>query len=92
MYRDRFNTYGARPRDQPSRGSMKTCIKNLRPRQPFEFRGIKPYIKIRIYFRHLAFDLFQKKVETLNGRLPLDDSSDFDDSVCVLIVMTRSII
>ena len=34
----------------------------------------------------------QQKVETLNGRLPLEDSSDFDDSVCVLIVMTRSII
>ena len=26
--------------------------------------------------------------ETLNRRLPLEDSSDFDDSVCVLIVMT----
>ena len=25
---------------------------------------------------------------TLNGRLPLEDSSVFDDSVCVLIVMT----
>ena len=31
-------------------------------------------------------------METLNGRLPLEDSSDFDDSVCVFIVMTRSFI
>ena len=30
-----------------------------------------------------------KKInETLNGRLPLEDSSVFDDAVCVLIVMT----
>ena len=29
-----------------------------------------------------------KKRQTLNGRLPLEDSSVFDDSVCVLIVMT----
>ena len=29
---------------------------------------------------------------TLNGCLPPEDSSDFDDSVCVLIVMTRSFI
>ena len=34
----------------------------------------------------------QLKSKTLNGRLPFEDSSDFDDSVCVLIVMTRSII
>ena len=26
--------------------------------------------------------------KTLNGRLPLEDSSDFDDPVLVLIVMT----
>ena len=31
---------------------------------------------------------FEKKGQTLNGRLPLEDSSVFDDSVCVLIVMT----
>ena len=29
-----------------------------------------------------------KKRQTLNGRLPPEDSSVFDDSVCVLIVMT----
>ena len=29
-----------------------------------------------------------QKNQTLNGRLPLEDSSDFDDSACVLIVMT----
>ena len=29
-----------------------------------------------------------EKRKTLNGPLPLEDSSDFDDSVCVLIVMT----
>ena len=32
------------------------------------------------------------KRQTLNGRLPLEDSSVFDDSVCVLIVMTWSIV
>ena len=31
---------------------------------------------------------FEKKRQTLNGRLPPEDSSVFDDSVCVLIVMT----
>ena len=30
--------------------------------------------------------------QTLNGRLPLEDSSVFDDPVLVGIVMTRSII
>ena len=35
---------------------------------------------------------FEKKRQTLNGRLPPEDSSVFDDSVWVLIVMTRSII
>ena len=41
------------------------------------------------------YRLWQKKREkpkTLNGRLPLEDSSVFDDSVLVLIVMTWSII
>ena len=28
------------------------------------------------------------QTKTLNGRLPLEDISDCDDSVCVLIVMT----
>ena len=31
---------------------------------------------------------FEKKRQTLNGRLPFEDGSVFDDSVCVLIVMT----
>ena len=35
---------------------------------------------------------FVEKSKTLNGRLPLEDSSDFDDSVCVLIVTARSIV
>ena len=30
----------------------------------------------------------KKQRQTLNGRLPPEDSSVFDDSVCVLIVMT----
>ena len=34
----------------------------------------------------------KKKRQTLNGRLPPEDSSVFDDSVCVLIVMTWSIV
>ena len=37
------------------------------------------------------YRLWQKKREktkTLNGRLPLEDSSVFDDPVLVLIVMT----
>ena len=33
-----------------------------------------------------------QKAETLNRRLALEDSFDFYDSVCVLIVLTRSII
>ena len=33
-----------------------------------------------------------KKLKTLNGRLPLEDSSDFDDPVLVFIVMTWSIV
>ena len=32
--------------------------------------------------------ILKKKRQTLNGRLPPEDSSVFDDSVCVLIVMT----
>ena len=34
----------------------------------------------------------REKTKTSNRRLPLEDSSDFDDSVCVLILMTRSFI
>ena len=35
------------------------------------------------------FDHYNRlKRQTLNGRLPPEDSSVFDDSVCVLIVMT----
>ena len=34
----------------------------------------------------------REKPKTLNGRLPLEDSSDFDDPVLVLIVMMRSIV
>ena len=34
----------------------------------------------------------REKTKTLNGRLPLEDSSDFDDPVLVLIVMMRSIV
>ena len=36
--------------------------------------------------------VFAENRKTLNGRLPLEDSSDFDDPVLVLIVMMRSIV
>ena len=44
--------------------------------------------------KNLRYRLWQKrlKLKTLNGRLPLEDSSDFDDFWTELILMTRSII
>ena len=36
----------------------------------------------------LPSDAEKNEKKTLNGRLPLEDSSDFDDPVLVLIVMT----
>ena len=42
------------------------------------------FCKIVKFFGHYN----RLKRQTLNGRLPPEDSSVFDDSVCVLIVMT----
>ena len=42
------------------------------------------FCKIVNFFGHYN----RLKRQTLNGRLPPEDSSVFDDSVCVLIVMT----
>ena len=46
------------------------------------------FCKIVEFFGHYN----RLKRQTLNGRLPPEDSSVFDDSVCVLIVMTWSIV
>ena len=49
----------------------------------------RSWVELSIRIRN--YRLWQKKREktkTLNGRLPLEDSSVFDDPVLVLIVMT----
>ena len=47
----------------------------------------KAYIQYRMWPKKKI-----EKLEAVNGRLPLEDSSDFDDFWTELILMTRSII
>ena len=58
-------------------------------RQSFVSIGTRAHTFAKLLiFLVITFVNFEKKRQTLNGRLPPEDSSVFDDSVCVLIVMT----